>query len=119
MKQPLNTYTLNTASVINLEAESTIILRIPDPFKFWRFSDLYDNLILDVGDTDGKYFVKVKRRSLSTIPSSYLKYCDRFYGACGNRMELEYSARSFLRMNLTGDNLLVFLGGDAYMSRCS
>lgn len=114
MKQPLNTYTLNTASIINLEAESTIILRIPDSFKFWRFSELYDNLILDVGDTDdGKYYVEVKRRSVSTIPT-YLKYCDRFYGARGSKME--HSAQSFLWMNLLRDSL-VFLDGEAYLNR--
>lgn len=115
MKQPLNTYTLNTASIINLEAESTIILRIPDSFKFWRFSELYDNMILDVRDTDdGKYFVEVKRRSVSTIPS-YLKYCDGFYGARGSKME--HSAQSFLWMNLLRDYSLVFLDGETYLNR--
>ncbi len=112
MKQPLNTYTLNTASVINLEAESTIILRIPDSFKFLRFSELYDNLILDVENTDDeKYYVEVKRRSVSTIPS-YLKYCDGFYGAHGSRVE--YSAQSFLWLR---DHSLVFLNGEAYLNR--
>ena len=119
MKQPLNTYTLSTASIINLEAESTVILRIPDSPKFWRFSELYDNLILDVGDTDdGKYYVEVKRRSVSTIPT-YLKYCDGVYGArgSGSRMELEPSAQSFLWMNLLRDHWLVFLDGETYLNR--
>ena len=115
MKLPLNTYTLNTASIINLEAESTILIRIPDSFKFWRFSELYDNLILDVTDSDdGKYFVKVKRRSVSTIPS-YLKYCDGFYGAPCWRVE--HSAQSFLWMNLLRDHSLVFLNGETYLNR--
>ena len=115
MKQPLNTYTLNTASVINLEAESTIILRIPDSFKFLRFSELYDNLILGVEDSDdGKYYVEVKRRSVSTIPS-YIKYCDGFYGARGSKME--HSAQSFLWMNLLRDHSLVFLDGETYLNR--
>jgi len=115
MKQPLNTYTLNTASIINLEAESTVILRIPDSFKFWRFSELYDNLILDVEDSDdGKYYVEVKRRSVSTIPT-YIKYCDGFYGTRGSRVE--YSAQSFLWMNLLRDHSLVFLDGETYLNR--
>jgi hypothetical protein len=115
MKQPLNTYTLNTASVINLEAESTIILRIPDSPKFLRFSELYDNLILDVKDTeDGKYYVKMKRRCVSTIPT-HLKYCDGFYG--DPFWEKEDSAQSFLWMNLSRDLTLVFLDGETYLNR--
>lgn len=117
MKQPLNTYTLNTASIINLEAESTIILRIPDSFKFWRFSELYDNLILDVTDSDdGKYYVEVKRRGVSTIPS-YLKYCDGFYGAPRWALKMEDSAQPFLWMNLLRDHSLVFLDGETYLNR--
>lgn len=117
MKQLLNTYTLNTASVIRLEAESTIILRIPDSFKFWKFSELYDNLILDVKDTDdGKYFVKVKRRCVSTIPSN-LKYCDAFYGAPRWALKIEDSAQPFLWMNLSRDHSLVFLDGETYLNR--
>ena len=115
MKQPLNTYTLNTASIINLEAESTIILRIPDSFKFLRFSELYDNLILDVEDSDdGKYYITVKRRSVSTIPS-YLKYCDGCYG--DPFWERKDSAQSFLWMNLLRDHSLVFLDGETYLNR--
>lgn len=115
MKQPLNTYTLNTASIINLEAKSTMILRIPDSSRFLRFSEFYDNLILDVEDTDdGKYYVEVKRRSVSTIPT-YLRYCDRFYEAPGSKMV--YSPQSFLWMSLLRDHSLVFLDGEAYLSR--
>lgn len=117
MKQPLNTYTLNTASIINLEAESTIFLRISDPFKFWRFSGLYDNLILDVeDDDDGKYYVEVKRRSVSTIPS-YLKYCDGFIGAPRWALKTEDSAQPFLWMNLLRGDSLVFLYGETYLNR--
>lgn len=116
MKQPLNTYTLNTASVINLETESTMILRIPDSLKFWRFSELYDNLIFDVRDTnDGKYYVQVKRRSVSIIPTYHLEYCDGFYEACGSMVE--HSAQSFLWMDLLRDHSLVFLDGEAYLYR--
>ena len=115
MKQPLNTYTLNTASIINLEAVSTMILRIPDSFKFWRFSELYDNLILDVEDSDdGKYYVEVKRKSVSII-HTYPKYCDGFYGARGS--SIKHSAQSFLWMNLLRDHSLVFLDGETYLNR--
>ena len=122
MKQPLNTYTLNTASVINLEDESTMVLRIPDSFKFWRFSELYDNLILDVTDSDdGKYYVEVKRRSVSIIPTHHLKYCDGFYGAPRWALKMEDSAQSFLwmdiSMNLLRDYSLVFLDGETYLNR--
>lgn len=112
---PLNTYTLNIASIINLEAKSTIILRISDSFKFWEFSELYDNLILDVEDTDdGKYYVEVKRRNVSIIPT-YIKYCDGFYEARGSKME--HSAQSFLWMTLLNDHSLVFLDGEAYLNK--
>jgi hypothetical protein len=117
MKQPLNIYTLNTASIINLEAESTITLRIPDSFKFWRFSELYDNLILNVEDSDdGKYYVEVKRRSVSTIPT-YIKYCDGFYGPPRWALKMERSAQPFLWMNLLRDHSLVFLDGETYLNR--
>lgn len=115
MKQPLNTYILNTASIINLEAESTIILRIPDSLKFWRFSELYDNLILDVeDDDDGKYYVEVKRRSVSIIPS-YLKYCDGFIGAPEWALKTGGSALPFLWMNLLRGDSLIFLYGETYV----
>lgn len=117
MEQPLITYELDTASVINLEAESTIFLRIPDSFKFWKFSELYDNLILSVEDDDaGKYYVEVKRRSVSTIPT-YLKYCDGFIGAPMWALKMENSAQPFLWMNLSRDHSLVFLDGETYLNR--
>lgn len=117
MKQHLNIYTLNTAYIISLEAESTVTLRIPDSFKFWRFSELYDNLIISVKDDDGgKYYVDVKRRNVSTIPSC-LKYCDGFLGAPRWALKMEDSAQPFLWMNLSRDDSLVFLDGEAYLNR--
>lgn len=85
---------------------TNLILKLPkDPIKTYKLCDILEESI-----------VEVKRRGVSTIPS-YLKYCDGVYGAPRWALKTEDSAQPFLWMNLSRDDSLVFLDGEAYLNR--